>query len=50
MDGPSSRWAIVAQEESFFRHDAFADAKQLADQPGFKLWQDDYSSLFAVLM
>ena len=45
-----SRWAIIAQDESFFRHDTFADAKQLADQPGFKPWQDDYSSLFAVLM
>jgi hypothetical protein len=45
-----SRWAILAQDDAFFRHDTFADAKLLADRPGFKPWQDDYSSLFAVLM
>ena len=45
-----SRWAIIAQDDTFFRHDGFADAKLLADRPGFKPWQDDYSSLFAVLM
>ena len=45
-----SRWAIIAQDDTFFCHDGFADAKLLADKPGFKAWQDDYSSLFAVLM
>ncbi|MER2540078.1 MAG: fused MFS/spermidine synthase [Azonexus sp.] len=44
-----SRWAVIAQDDTFFCHDGFADAKLLADKPGFKPWQDDYSSLFAVL-
>lgn len=45
-----SRWAILAADDAFFCHDGFADAKLLADRPGFKAWMDDYSSLFAVLM
>lgn len=45
-----SRWTIIAQDGAFFSHAEFSDAKPLADKPGFKPWQDDYSSLFAVLM
>jgi spermidine synthase len=45
-----SRWAIIAQDDTFFCHAGFEDAKLLADKPGFRPWQDDYSSLFAVLM
>lgn len=45
-----SRWAVIAQDDTFFCHDEFADAKLLADNPGFRAWQDDYSSLLAVLM
>ena len=45
-----SRWAIIAQDDTFFCNDGFTDAKLLADKPGFRPWQDDYSSLLAVLM
>lgn len=45
-----SRWAIIAQDDTFFCHEGFADARLIADTPGFRPWQDDYSSLFAVLM
>ena len=45
-----SRWALIAQDDTFFCHEGFEDAKLLADKPGFRPWQDDYSSLFAILM
>jgi len=45
-----SRWAIIAQDDTFFCNDGFSDAKLLADKPGFRPWQDDYSSLLAVLI
>ena len=45
-----SRWALIAQDDTFFCHKGFEDAKLLADKPGFRPWQDDYSSLFAILM
>lgn len=45
-----SRWAIIAQDDTFFCNTGFADAKLLADKPGFRPWLDDYSSLLAVLM
>jgi SAM-dependent methyltransferase len=45
-----SRWALIAQDDTFFCHKGFEDARLLADKPGFRPWQDDYSSLFAILM
>ncbi len=45
-----SRWALIAQDDTFFCHEGFEDARLLADKPGFRPWQDDYSSLFAILM
>ena len=45
-----SRWALIAQDDTFYCHEGFEDAKLLADKPGFRPWQDDYSSLFAILM
>lgn len=45
-----SRWALIAQDDTFFCRQGFEDAKLLADKPGFRPWQDDYSSLFAILM
>lgn len=31
-----SRWAIIAQDDTFFCNDGFSDAKLLADKPGFR--------------
>ncbi|NJD24299.1 MAG: hypothetical protein FIB06_02730 [Betaproteobacteria bacterium] len=45
-----STWAVIAQDARLFQHDNFADSQAIADVPGFRPWQDDYSSLFAVLM
>jgi len=45
-----SRWALISGDPAFFAHPLLAQATPIANRPGFKAWQDDYSSIFAILM
>ena len=45
-----SRWALISGDPAFFAHPQLAQATPIPSRPGFKIWQDDYSSIFAILM
>lgn len=46
---PSS-WVLVSADASFFKHERLHGiANAIDSEPGFRLWRDDYSSVFAVL-
>lgn len=45
-----SNWALVSADPHFFERPELLDAAQrIAAPPGFRIWTDDFSSLFAVL-
>ncbi|QDL54157.1 fused MFS/spermidine synthase [Rhodoferax aquaticus] len=44
-----SRWALISSDMGFFQSSALAHASAYEAPPGFKLWKDDYSSIFSVL-
>jgi len=46
-----SDWALITRNKAFLNHEAVWDNAYLIDPPpaGFRLWTDDYSSIFAVM-
>jgi SAM-dependent methyltransferase len=56
FDGDSERlifhssWVLVSSEAGFFAQEQLRGAAtEIEDRPGFRIWRDDYSSVFAVL-
>jgi len=45
-----SRWALISSDRSFFNHPILIDATPISVGRDFKLWRDDYSSIFSILM
>jgi len=45
----SSRWALISSDPGFFKDARLSSAKKIDDTPGFKIWKDDYSSIFSIL-
>jgi hypothetical protein len=45
-----SSWIVISTDDKFFDNPAFAGiAQPIAAPPGFRMWTDDYSSIFAAL-
>lgn len=45
-----STWALVSAEPGFFQDEHLRNAATgIEDHPGFRVWRDDYSSVFSVL-
>ena len=45
-----STWVLVTGDASLFQHERLRDAAtEIAARPGFRIWRDDYSSVFSVL-
>ena len=45
-----SEWVLVTANAEFLANPAVARARQRIDvPPGFRLWTDDYSSLFPII-
>lgn len=45
-----SQWALLSGDRAFFDHPALAGATPIPARRDFRPWQDDYSSLFSILM
>jgi SAM-dependent methyltransferase len=45
-----SRWALVSSDPSFFKHPQLIEATPISVEGDFKLWRDDYSSIFSILL
>jgi spermidine synthase len=45
----ASRWALISGDAAFFKDARLGSATTIADKTGFKIWKDDYSSIFSIL-
>jgi len=45
-----SRWALISSDPLFFKHPRLIEATPISIEGDFKLWRDDYSSIFSILL
>ncbi len=45
----ASRWALISSDAAFFKDSRLISATMMTKPTGFKIWKDDYSSIFSIL-